>query len=126
MHTIHLQHIRGPDRLIVSGPHTQGQRLAAFLITEITGVHDEEVYAKYRDAVSPNLAAAGGTYLVRGGPVEVLEGNWHPKRIVVVRFDSVEAARRWWKDSAYAELKAMRQRSTDIDMILVEGVPNAY
>jgi uncharacterized protein (DUF1330 family) len=102
------------------------QSLAAFLIVEIAEVHDEVAYAKYREALSPDLAAAGGTYLVRGGQVEVLEGDWRPKRIVVVRFDSAEAARRWWKGSAYAEVKAMRQRSTTTNLILVEGVPDAH
>ena len=71
------------------------------------------------------LLPAGGTYLVRGGPIEVLEGNWHPNRIVVVRFDSAEAARKWWNSSEYAELKGMRQRSTTTSMILVEGLSNA-
>ena len=90
--------------------------LAAFLIIEIA-VNDPEAYAAYRQAVSPNLAAAGGTYLVRGGEVEVLEGDRHPDRMVVVRFDSAEEARRWWNSLGYAELKAMRQRwaKTNID-----------
>ncbi|HZW93241.1 MAG TPA: DUF1330 domain-containing protein [Candidatus Eremiobacteraceae bacterium] len=95
--------------------------MAAFLIIEIA-VNDTEVYAAYRQAVSPNLAAAGGTYLVRGGEVEVLEGDWHPGRMVVVRFDSAEEARRWWNSPGYAELKALRQRSAKTNMILVEGV----
>lgn len=95
--------------------------MAAFLIIEVADVHDEESYADYRAQVPSELAAAGGTYLVRGGPIEVLEGSWIPKRIVVVRFDSAEAARRWWHDPDYSELKAMRQRSTTTNMILVEG-----
>ncbi len=66
----------------------------------------------------------GGAYLVRGGRVEVLEGTWQPKRVVVVRFDSAAAARSWWHDPEYSELKAMRQRSTITNMILVEGIPN--
>jgi uncharacterized protein (DUF1330 family) len=98
--------------------------LPAFLIIEIAAVHDGELYAKYRDTVSPNLDAGGGAYLVRGGPVEVLEGEWHPNRMVVVRFESAEAARAWWKSPGYAELKAMRQRSTVTNMILVEGISN--
>jgi len=56
--------------------------------------------------------------------VEVLEGTWQPKRVVVVRFDSAAAARSWWHDPEYSELKAMRQRSTITNMILVEGIPN--
>jgi uncharacterized protein (DUF1330 family) len=99
--------------------------MAAFLIIEIVAVGDAELYAKYRDRVAPNLAAAGGMYVVRGGDVEVLEGSWKPNRIVVVRFDSAEAARGWWKSSGYAELKAMRQGATTTNMILVEGVRNA-
>lgn len=63
------------------------KELAAFLTIEIA-VHDPELYARYRQADSSNLAAASGTYLVRGGEVEVLEGNWRANRMVVVRFDS--------------------------------------
>jgi uncharacterized protein (DUF1330 family) len=99
--------------------------LTAFLIIEIAEVHDQRIYAKYREAVTPNLAAAAGTYLVRGGNVEVLEGDWRPKRVAVVGFDSLEAARRWWSGSGHAELKAMRQCSTNTNMILVERVSNA-
>jgi len=40
-----------------------------------------------------------------------------------VRFHSVEAARKWWQDPSYSELKGMRQRSTTTNMILVEGLP---
>lgn len=99
--------------------------MAAFLIIEVTEVHDEQAYAQYRERVPSTLAAGGGAYLVRGGRVEVLEGSWQPKRVVVVRFDSADAAGSWWDDAGYSELKAMRQRSTTTNMILVEGIPNA-
>jgi uncharacterized protein (DUF1330 family) len=99
--------------------------LAAFLIVEVTAVHDEKTYSEYRGRVPSTLAAGGGAYLVRGGRVEVLEGRWRPKRVVIVRFDSAEAARSWWNDPGYSELKAMRQQSTTTNMILVEGVPDA-
>lgn len=101
------------------------QQLAAFLIVEVADMSSEPIYAEYRQRVPPTLAAHGGTYLVRGGPVETLEGDWRPKRVVVVRFESAEAARNWWHDPTYSELKTMRQRSTRTNMILVEGPPNA-
>jgi uncharacterized protein (DUF1330 family) len=99
--------------------------LATFLIVDVPEVNDEAAHAKYRQGVSSTLPAHGGTYLVRGGQVETLEGNWRPDRVVVVRVRSVEAARNWWRDPTYSELKAMRQRSTTTNMILVEGLPNA-
>jgi len=126
MHTIHLQH-GCSSRLewLSDTGDTEGKKLAAFLIIEVTEVHDEQAYAQYRERVLSTLKAHRGAYLVRGGQVEVLEGSWQPKRVVVVRFGSAEAARSWWDDPGYTELKAMRQRSAATNMILVEGIPNA-
>ena len=97
--------------------------MAAYLIVEIKSVSDEATYARYRSRVTPGLEAAGGRYLARGGRTEVLEGGWEPRRIVLVRFDSVDAARRWWESPEYEELKRMRQAATDTNMIIVEGLP---
>ena len=66
--------------------------MAAFLIVDVTEVSSEPIYAEYRQGVPSTLAGHGGRYLVRGGQVETLEGNWRPNRVVVMRFDSVEAA----------------------------------
>ena len=99
--------------------------MAAFLIVEILRVHDEQTYADYRSRVSPQLREFGGEYLVRGGRIEQLEGEWLPKRIVVVRFESLDAAKRWWSSPEYAELKALRRASTDSNMIVVEGISMA-
>ena len=95
--------------------------MAAYLIVDIC-VRDEETYAGYRARVSDQIRQYGGEYLVRGGRTDQLEGNWNPKRIVVVRFDSIAAARKWWESEEYAELKAIRQASTYTNMIVVEGV----
>ena len=94
----------------------------AYLIVDIARIHDEETYAAYRSRVSGGIELAGGRYLARGGTIEVLEGSWQPRRIVVVRFDSMQAARRWWASAEYAELKRMRQASTSTNMIVVNGL----
>ena len=95
--------------------------MAAYLIVDIA-VRDEQTYATYRARVSDQIRQYGGEYLVRGGKLETLEGDWTPKRIVIVRFDSIAAARRWWESEDYAELKAIRQASTETKMIVVQGV----
>jgi uncharacterized protein (DUF1330 family) len=99
--------------------------MAAYLIVDIAGIHDEKTYARYRQQVSPGLSAAGGRYLARGGAIEVLEGDWRPTRLVLVRFDSAAAARGWWSSNDYAELKRMRQSATTTNMIVVEGAAEA-
>jgi uncharacterized protein (DUF1330 family) len=95
--------------------------VAAYLIVNIE-VRDAGAYARYRAEVSETVRRAGGRYLVRGGDATVLEGEWQPKRLVVVEFPSVDAARAWWSSPEYATLKDVRQRSTHSEMIIVEGV----
>ena len=96
--------------------------MTAFVIVEILEVLDEETYATYRAAVGATLAQAGGRYLARGNEIAVLEGAWQPRRLILVQFPSAEAAQGWWAGAGYRELKAMRQRSTQANMILIEGV----
>jgi len=97
--------------------------MSAYLIVDVAAIHDEPAYAAYRSRVSTGIRAAGGCYLARGGTVDVLEGKWQPGRVVVVRFDSIGAARRWWASGEYHDLKRMRQASTSTNMIVVEGLP---
>jgi uncharacterized protein (DUF1330 family) len=97
-------------------------RLSAYLIVHITDVIDSDAYARYRADVPATLHRAGGRYLVRGGATTVLEGDWHPSRLVVVEFANAAAARTWWESTDYAALKQLRQRSVHTEMVLVEGV----
>ncbi len=95
---------------------------AAYLIVDIAQIHNETDYARYRSMVSPGLEAAGGSYLARGGAVDVLEGAWRPGRIVLVRFPSLAAARAWWSSPGYEAPKRLRQSATTTNMIAVEGL----
>lgn len=96
--------------------------MTAYVVVQIE-VRDPDTYEHYKTLAPPSIAAHGGRYLVRGGKVEVLEGGWSPKRLVVLEFPSAERARAWWSCTEYAEPKAMRHASADTQMILVEGVP---
>jgi len=96
--------------------------MPAYVIVE-TDVTDPERYERYREAAPPTIAAHGGRYLARGGRTDVLEGSWTPKRLVVLRFDSVERARAWWESDDYAAPKALRQSCSAGNMVVVEGVP---
>ena len=95
--------------------------MAAYLIVDIT-VRDEKRYADYRARVTEQIQQYGGEYLVRGGRLERLEGDWQPSRVVVVKFESMAAAKKWWESEDYAELKAIRQATTDTKMVVVDGV----
>ena len=85
-------------------------------------VHDPENFEKYKAGVPALIAKHGGEYLVLGGEFEVLEGDWKPTRLVLFSFPSRRAIHDLMNDPAYAELKALRQRTASTSLIAVDGV----
>ncbi len=94
--------------------------MSAYIVVEVD-VKDPERYADYKTMVPASLEAYGGKFLVRGGAVENLEGDWEPSRFVVLAFDSVEQAKRWWDSDEYRQARDLRQETADTRMIVVEG-----
>jgi uncharacterized protein (DUF1330 family) len=96
--------------------------MPAYVIASVREAHDQEALAEYRRRNSEAVAAHGGRFLVRGGDIDVLEGDWSPLRVVVMEFDDADAARRWYESDAYQAVIPIRQGASETDMILVEGV----
>ena len=95
--------------------------MTAFVIFDIE-VTDPENYEGYKQLAAPTVASYGGKYIVRGGYTEILEGDWSPKRIVVLQFESVERAKAWINSPEYAEARALRHKYSISKAIVVEGV----
>jgi len=76
-------------------------------------VTDPAGFEEYRKQVPGTVEKYGGKFLVRGGQVQTLEGDWKPKRIVVTEFEflNIEQARRWYDSEEYRALKALRLRT---------------
>jgi uncharacterized protein (DUF1330 family) len=85
-------------------------------------VTDPTGFEEYRKQVPNTVEKYGGKFLVRGGQVQTLEGDWKPKRIVVTEFPSIEQARRWYDSEEYRALKALRWRMARGSVVLVEGL----
>lgn len=95
--------------------------MSAFVVVQVE-VKDPERYEAYKKMVPPTLEKFGGRFVARGGAVHVVEGDWSPKRFVLIEFPSVERAKAWWASPEYAEAKALRQATADSRLIIVEGV----
>jgi uncharacterized protein (DUF1330 family) len=95
--------------------------MPAYLIVEID-ILDPAGYEQYKNLAAATVTKYGGKYVVRGGSTEVLEGEWQPKRIVVLQFESVERAKAWLNSEEYREPRKMRHRTARTNMILVEGL----
>lgn len=95
--------------------------MAAYYIVEID-IQDPAGFEEYRSKVPATIERYGGKYLVRGGRLETLEGEWRPKRIVVLEFPSIEQAKRWYDSEEYRPLKELRRRTARGHIVLVDGV----
>ena len=92
----------------------------AYIIGDIT-INDFERYKKYVEQAPHFVAKHQGKYLVRGGAMEVLEGDWNPARLVVLEFPSKEHALAFAQDPEYQAIAVDRQEATTSRLLIVEG-----
>jgi uncharacterized protein (DUF1330 family) len=95
--------------------------MSAYVIADVE-VLDSAGYEQYRQQVPATIAAFGGRYLVRGGAVAALEGDWLPKRCVILEFPSMAQLEAWYESPAYVPLRALRERTTKSRLVKVEGL----
>ncbi len=95
--------------------------MPAYVIVETT-IHDPEQYEQYKAASPAAVAGGGGRFVVRGGELAVLEGDWKPARLVVLEFEDLEAAKRWYESAEYQAAKQLREGAASLLMVAVEGV----
>jgi uncharacterized protein (DUF1330 family) len=90
------------------------------MIIDVT-IRDDDLYSQYVKNVAEVVEKHGGWYLVRGGKVTPLSGNWIPERMIVLGFETIEQLRRCFSSTEYLELAPLRERATDSRAIVVEG-----
>lgn len=94
---------------------------SAYILADVT-VTNPEQYEDYKKWSTAAMQAHGAEVCVRGGKVEVLEGDWSPSRLVMLKFPSVEAAKAFDASPEYGKARAARQGAAIMRMIVVEGV----
>ena len=94
---------------------------SAYIIANVE-VTNPEQYEEYKKLSTIAMKAHGAEVCVRGGKVEVLEGDWTPSRMVVLKFPSVEQAKAFNDSTEYAAARAARQGAAIMRMVVIEGV----
>lgn len=85
-------------------------------------VTDPARYEEYKTRAAASILAAGGRYIVRGGDVEVLEGDAPAGRTVVVEFPTMAAAIAWYRGSEYTDARKLREGAASARMYAVDGL----
>lgn len=95
--------------------------MAAYFVVDVK-VNDPVEYEEYRKLVDPTLKLYGGKFIVRGGAVETIEGDWHPQRFVMLEFADTEQFKRWYYSPEYTHAREIRLRTSTGKAILVQGL----
>jgi uncharacterized protein (DUF1330 family) len=98
--------------------------MPAYVIADVE-ITDPVKFEEYRSQLAPTIEQYGGRYLVRGGATEKVEGEWLPKRLVIIEFDSMQRAREWYYSHEYSGPMKLRHQSANSNVLLVEGVQEA-
>ena len=95
--------------------------MVAYVIFDVD-IRDPKRYQEFMSGAKPALEMAGAKYLARGGPHKVYEGDWEPRRIVLLEFPSVEAWESFYNGATYQGLKSVRDACSSARLVSVEGL----
>lgn len=93
----------------------------AYVIAQVE-VTDPVAYEEYKVLSTRAIIESGGRVLVRGGTATAMEGDWQPSRMVVIEFESLERARRWYESETYRAACDARTNASNTQLVIVEGV----
>jgi uncharacterized protein (DUF1330 family) len=96
--------------------------MPAYLIANVV-IKDNDKFKDYMKATPPIIKQFGGRFLVRGGDFEICEGNWKPKRLVLVEFESMQKAKQFYNSRQYKAIIHLRQSSAYTEWVFVDGLP---
>ena len=94
--------------------------MSAYFVVDLD-VTDAAGFEQYRRVVSPVIEKYGGRFLVRGGKVEVLEGQWKPKRLTLIEFPNAARATEFYNSADYQKIIGLRLNAARTNLVLVEG-----
>ena len=96
--------------------------MPAYVISEVE-ILDETAVANYKPLAKESIAEFGGTYLARDAVPEALEGSFdYAQRLVIIRFDTVDDARRWYTSDSYAKAIKAANGGLDRRLFIVDGL----
>ncbi len=94
--------------------------MPAYVLIDIE-IHTRDMYLQYIEKAKPIVESFGGEYIIRGGAITSLFGDWNPQRIILIRFPSQENIHSCFSSEEYLQIAALRENSTNTRAIILEG-----
>lgn len=95
--------------------------MKAYCLFDNVHLKDVTKLDSYKERVGAVVQKFNGEYLVLGGKIRAIEGNWEPSTLVMIAFPDFETANAWYDSKEYRELKALRMEGVDCNAVIMEG-----
>lgn len=92
--------------------------MAAFVLVEVD-IHDPTLYEEYKKLTPGSVRAYGGKFVIRGNPVQVMEGEWNHDRLVLLEFSNKETALEWYNSEEYQKARKTREKASSANFFIV-------
>ena len=95
--------------------------MSAYLVVD-TKIENAEQYEKYKQLAKPIAEQYGGTYLARGGELDIRETDlWSPTRVVIIEFPDMQSAQAFIDSDEYAPVKPLRRNNAKCTLFIIDG-----
>ena len=94
--------------------------MPAYCLFDNLEITDPERLERYKAGVAPVVTRYGGRYVVLGGQVHRVEGEWGPTFPVLIEFPSLRKAREWYDSEEYRPWRELRQGAGRFNAVFLE------
>ena len=95
--------------------------MSAYLVVHVD-ISDIDQYREYTKLTPPIVEEYGGKFIARGGDVVTLEGPEETRRIVIIEFPSINAAKAFYYSEEYTKAIELRKDAADFELVAIEGL----
>lgn len=92
--------------------------MSAFVLVEVD-IQDPLLYEEYKKLTPATVEAYGGKFLVRGNPIQAMEGEWKHDRMVILEFPNKKIALEWYNSEEYQKAKKIREKASSANFFIV-------
>lgn len=92
--------------------------MSAFVLVEVT-IQDPKLYEEYKKLTPASVEAFGGSFVIRGNPVQVMEGEWKYDRLVLLEFPNRELALEWYNSVDYQKARKIREKASSANFFII-------
>ena len=96
-----------------------------YAVAYLRDVNFNDQIVAYLERIDATMEEYGGRFVVHGGQLHPLEGEW-PGALVVLEVPSPQAALDWYASPDYREILPLRTENSHSIATVVEGVPPGY